>query len=298
MFDHVSATFRHSIPPSRKHIRMPDDDDAASSADSSTHDEDDHRDEVPKQSKPKSSKEKSNAADDDESADQSHTKKKRAAARQRSWEEIGRWERCDSTEDEISGYISQQLIQFNASAGIPVFKGTHRDRKSLYGDFQVKRNWPSMKGMIDNTVLACPYRDRSGCQCEVRIVKNATHVVMSITNAHSLADHENESAKFLSQKQKAFIAAAVKIAPMQTASQLLQNIQDSPTKAIDRTLKKSVARQIRKERQSLTTVMLEGIEVNNTLGSLSQLSMELWFGTALSQHKRGFLYLHYILHYI
>ena len=96
-----------------------------------------------------------------------------------------------------------------------------------------------------------------------------------------------ESVKFLSQKQKAFIASAVKIAPMQTASQLLQNIQDSPTKSIDRTLAKSVARQIRKERQSLTTVTLEGVEVNNTLGSLAQLSNELWFGTALSKHKRG-----------
>ena len=271
---------------------MPDDDDAVSSAASSSDSEDDHSDEVPKSSDPKSSKGKSNAADADQSDDQ-FPKKKRAAARQRSWEEIGRWERCDSTEDEISGYISRQLIQFNASAGISVFKGTHRDRKCLYGDFQLKRNWPSMKGMIDNTVLACPYRDRSGCQCEVRIVKNATHVVMSITNAHSLADHENESAKFLSQKQKAFIASAVKIAPMQTASQLLQNIQDSPTKSIDRTLKKSVARQIRKERQSLTTVTLEGVEVDNTLGSLAQLSMELWFGTALSKHKRGSLFLHY-----
>ena len=127
----------------------------------------------------------------------------------------------------------------------------------------------------------------------MRIVKNATHVVLSIANAHSQADHENESVKFLSQKQKAFIASAVKIAPMQTASQLLQNIQDSPTKSIDRTLAKSVARQIRKERQSLTTVTLEGVEVDNTLGSLAQMSNELWFGAAFSKHKRGSLFLHY-----
>ena len=80
---------------------------------------------------------------------------------------------------------------------------------------------------------------------------------------------------------------------MQTASQLLQNIQDSPTKSIDQTLTKSVVRQIRKERQSLTTVTLEGVEVDNTLGSLAQLSNELWFGTALSKHKRGSLFLHY-----
>ena len=65
------------------------------------------------------------------------------------------------------------------------------------------------------------------------------------------------------------------------------------TVIFDRTLKKSVARQIRKERQSLTTVTLEGVEVDNTLGSLAQLSNELWFGTALSKHKRGSLFLHY-----
>jgi hypothetical protein len=55
---------------------------------------------------------------------------------------------------------------------------------------------------------------------------------------------------------------------MQTGKQLLQNFEGLPSKAIDRTLSKSVARMVRKERKSLVSIALEGVYVDNPLGSL------------------------------
>ena len=65
------------------------------------------------------------------------------------------------------------------------------------------------------------------------------------------------------------------------------NIQDSPTKKIDYTHANSVRNFVRQERRSITNFLLDGVEIDNTLGSLSQLADKLWFGDALAQHKSG-----------
>ncbi len=83
------------------------------------------------------------------------------------------------------------------------------------------------------------------------------------------------------------MAAAVKIAPMQTAKQLLQNIEGSPSQVIDRTLTKSVVRMVCKERKSLTAVALEGVDVDNTLGSLVKLADVHWIVNAFQFINQG-----------
>jgi hypothetical protein len=128
------------------------------------------------------------------------------------------------------------------------------------------------------------------CQYEAKIVKDTTTVVLSIANVHTTQDHEEEQGiKYLSHKQKSLVAAAVTDAPMQTAKQLLQNIDGSPSKVVDRTLTKSVVRMILKdlERQSLTAVALEGVDVDNNLCSLVKLPEVLWIDNAFKQQKQG-----------
>ncbi len=115
-------------------------------------------------------------------------------------------------------------------------RGSHKDRKSksMYNDFQFRLEWFSRGGLIQNMVGTCPQRNRTGCQCEAKIVKDTTTVLLWIANAHTPEDHEEEHGiKFLSQKQKSLVALAVKVAPMQTAKQLLQNLDCSPSKVID-----------------------------------------------------------------
>jgi hypothetical protein len=136
---------------------------------------------------------------------------------------------------------------------------------------------------------SCPMRDRWRCQCEIKGLQDATTVVLLIANVHTSQDHEEEQdIAYLSPKQKCLAVAAVKVAPqpMQTGKQLLQNIEGWPSKAIDLTLSKSLARMVRKERKSLTAVALEGVDVDNTLGSLVKSADVLWIENAFKLHKQ------------
>jgi hypothetical protein len=59
--------------------------------------------------------------------------------------------------------------------------------------------------------------------------------ILYFSKLHTTQDHacELDKGKFLKFAQKSFIATAVKVAPLQTGSELLRNVQDSPTKVID-----------------------------------------------------------------
>jgi hypothetical protein len=74
---------------------------------------------------------------------------------------------------------------------------------------------------------------------------------------------------------------------MQTASELIRNLQNSPTKAIDPVLKNSVHRLIVNERKKLNAVLLEGIEVTDQLGTIQQLTDRIWFSVARKAHIAG-----------
>jgi hypothetical protein len=90
-------------------------------------------------------------------------------------------------------------------------------------------------------------------------------------------------------QQKSFFANAVKVAPLQTRSKLIRNVQDSPTKAIDHKYKGSVDRLVQKQREQNVNVLLDGVEINNTLGSLSRLTNAILIVDALEDHKQGVL---------
>jgi hypothetical protein len=105
--------------------------------------------------------------------------------------------------------------------------------------------------------------------------------------AHTANNHvpEKDRGKFLKFTQRAEIAHAVKIAPLQNASEYLRNVQDSPTKSIDHKYKNSVARLQRKQRKQIIAVTLDCVTVDNTLGSLAQLAEKLWICVAIHEHE-------------
>ena len=97
---------------------------------------------------------------------------------------------------------------------------------------------------------------------------------------------DKDKSVYLSYEEKAFVNKAVKISPMQSAGDLLRNVQDTD-EAIDFSLKKSVEYHVRKERRGIRAYLLDDVEVDDTLGSLSRLSDKIWFKTALDQHNAG-----------
>ena len=54
---------------------------------------------------------------------------------------------------------------------------------------------------------------------------------------------------------------------MNTASELIKNVQDSPTKQIDPKLKRSVTSLIRSKRAKLLKVECDGVELTSDIGS-------------------------------
>ncbi len=74
---------------------------------------------------------------------------------------------------------------------------------------------------------------------------------------------------------------------MQTASELMRKVQNSPSKAIDPVLKNSAHRLIVNERKKLNAVVLEGIKVTDQLGPIQQLTNRIWFSVARKAHIAG-----------
>jgi len=159
----------------------------------------------------------------------------------------------------------------------------------VFGTFQFRRKWVTSNGKVLNTVVNCPLEHRCKYRCQAKIVESPDTTYLFIADAHTAADHvsEKDSSKYLKYSQQAFIAQAVRIAPTQTATALIRNIQDSPTKSSDPIMKKSVQRQVREQRGVINEVLFRGVTVTNKLSSLAALADAMWFGDALKQHQEG-----------
>ena len=184
--------------------------------------------------------------------------------------------------------IRSELKIVNDRAGLKFMPGAHKARDDRYGLFVTGNTWLTNKGSITNTILRCPLWERCQCPCEAKIVTTSTTTVLYISHPHTPQHHGKDKDKsvFLSYEEKTFVNKAVKISPMQSAGDLLSNVQDTD-EAIDFSLKKSVQYHVRKERRGIRAYLLDDVEVDDTLGSLSRLSDKIWFKTALDQHNAG-----------
>ena len=139
-----------------------------------------------------------------------------------------------------------------------------------------------------NTIVNCPYFKISKCPCQVCVTSDKI-TSLSVDSPHTPADHAEDKfcLKFLTPKHKKLISTAVRIAPHQTARDLIRNVQESPTKQIDNALKQCVQRKIRRQRSKLNKVTLGGVELDSSLGTSRQVTDVFWFGTALERHRAG-----------
>lgn len=155
----------------------------------------------------------------------------------REWSHVAEWNRGESPQT-VDAAILAKCNELNAAANMFRYPGMHLDRVDSYGLFTFKREWPSRNGLKVTTILECPYVNRSGCQCQVRITEMRGHVLMEVSNAHNEASHEADEAKFLKMPQKLIVVERVKAAPTQTGLQLRRSLLDvSPRKRIEAELK-------------------------------------------------------------
>jgi hypothetical protein len=243
-------------------------------------------DEVPNREDPSEGE----GGDEDEEDCEQPSKKKKKVNVPRQWNEVNLWNREDHALQDIKAFIRAELDDLNRSAGILHVPGAHKDRNNEYGNFQFRRQWIT-RDKVEHFLYACPLLQRCKCQCEAKISHFPTAIILYVSKLHTAHDHvcERDSGKYLTFQQKSFIANAIKVAPLQTGSKLIRNVQDSPTKAIDHKYKGSVDRLVRKQREKIVNVSLDGMVIDNTLGSLSRLANAIWIVDAWEDHKQGVL---------
>ena len=145
-------------------------------------------------------------------------------------------------------FIRAALAKLNKKAGITSHPPRHQDCKKgdIYGDWMYRTSWTTCKGAVSNTSLLCPLVERCGCPCEAKIVESPSQFFLYVHAEHTTEDHKEDKANFLKYDTQDFIRKAVKTAPMNIASDLIKNVQDSSTKKIEPKLKKSVEQLIRR----------------------------------------------------
>ena len=96
---------------------------------------------------------------------------------------------------------------------------------------------------------------------------------------------DKDKSVYLSYEEKTFVKKAFKILPLQSAGDLLFNVQDT-IDAID--FKRSIQYHVRKELRGIRAAcLLDDVEVDDTLRSSSRLSDKIWLKKALDQHNDG-----------
>ena len=111
--------------------------------------------------------------------------------------------------------------------------------------------------------------------------------ILHMHEEHNAADYATDHAKFLTHDKQGLIRNAVKTAPMNTASELIKNVQDSSTKKINPKLKESVACLFRHECAKLLTVVCNGVELNSEISSLKTLVDKIFIKDAILAHIHG-----------
>ena len=205
---------------------------------------------------------------------------------QRDFQETAGWEHDEHSEDDIidiEDFIHSELKIVNDSASLSIMPEAHKRRDDSCGVFVTGSAWVTNKGSITNTILRNPLWERCKCPCEAKIVTSSTTIILFISNPHTAEHHskDKDKAVYLLYEEKTFVKKAVTISPMQSAGDLLLNVQDTDD-AIEFSLKKSVQYHVRKELCGIHAYLLDdaSVEVDDTVGSLSRLSDKIWFKTA------------------
>ena len=215
-------------------------------------------------------------------------KKKRTHIRDmREWVVIERWETPDHDEEDIDHLL------FTACKKLMEVTRLYRltTCKSKPDDIFLWKNatkWTVAKGAISYQMLRCPMKRRFNCDCELKVTRASDYVILEMRGSHDENSHASDKdvSKFLKVRQIEAIRQGVRMAPKQSAKHLRRNLAHcSPNSQIDPALHLSVQRKVRRFRAELTSELLDGLEVDDTFGSLVNLVDERWFPTLLEKHN-------------
>ena len=140
----------------------------------------------------------------------------------------------------------------------------------------------------------CPYRYKCGCYVALKVQQYPDRVVLLQSGEHTLDSHVGRQRGKLSVKQRGAVKRAARAAPLAVGKQIHDGLLDlSPGKHIpfDRSSQRAVARLVRKTRKDVMAERLQGIEVDDTEGSMNRLAESLSLSKFLERHNNPGLWI-------
>jgi len=203
------------------------------------------------------------------------------------WVRLQTWETISYSHAEILHECKQIGNAKLRAAGIDKLPATHKPMPSDLGNWKFKDPTTTELGACLTHYYRCPLAHRTKCPHKLRILYYAGSAHLEITEGHESFEHDDVNKKRLGWKQINAIAAAVRVAPNQTASSIRRNLGNfaSPTKEVTPQFLPSVRRLVSKVRDDITKVNLNGIEVDGSYGSLTELCKAIDFRKAVKRHN-------------
>ena len=203
------------------------------------------------------------------------------------WVRLQSWETVSYTTPEILAECKHIGNGKLRSAGLDKLPATHKPKPTDLGNWKFKELTHTESGACVTHYYKCPLAYRTHCPHKLRILYYAGVAHLEITEGHETFEHDDKNKKRLGWKQINAIAAAVRVAPNQTATSIRRNLGNfaSPTKDVAPELLPSVRRLVSKVRGDITRVNLHGVEVDGSYGSLTELCKAIDFRTLVERHN-------------
>ena len=201
-----------------------------------------------------------------------------------------RWvtgEEAEMEEEDIENEMFGLARDYMSASLLRKLPG-HKSKETDYHLWKEFRRYTTKKG-AQNRIFRCPMRHRCGCKAGIWISEGTGWKQLDRIGEHNADSHKQDKSKYLKHDQIVAVADAVTIAPQQSGAQLRRNMAmagpSSPGKLIDSALLRSVQRRVQTSRTQLTQRKLEGLAIDTSYGSLTQLASAMWFRSLIDRHN-------------
>ncbi len=138
---------------------------------------------------------------------------------------------------------------------------------------------------------ACPYANRCGCPVKFRVVTNETEVLLYTFDKHTPESHSaNHSSRCLKLQQQDAVQAAVRMHPMASSTNVRRNLNLVDKKRQDEVYifpakKRTVQREVAKERRKVLSEFTSGEKIDRTEGSLTSMCEKIYIQKLVAEHN-------------
>ena len=144
-------------------------------------------------------------------------------------------------------------------------------------------------GSGGNRIYVCPFANRCGCRVRYRLLKSDSVMRLQCDGKHDSESHSVDNTRQgLRLEQRASVERVARAHPTSSATQVRRNlsIQELPV-YVSPSKHRHVQRVVKQVRDTVFEKFTMGERVENSEGSLTRLSTNIFFKTMVEEHNRG-----------